>query len=65
MQGLGSYRGISDLIAIKNGRVLFIECKAPEGQLSKYQKRFKRNIEASGGIYIVARGYEDIEEVIR
>ena len=64
MQGLGSYRGISDLIACKNGQVLFIECKAPGGQLSQYQKRFKESIEAAGCIYIVAWGYEDIEEVI-
>jgi len=27
MQGLGAYRGIPDIIAIKNNRVLFLEIK--------------------------------------
>jgi len=64
MQGLGSYPGISDLIACKNGRVLFVECKAPRGRLSTYQRRFKESIEASGCEYIEARGYEDVEAVV-
>jgi len=60
-QGIGSYRGISDFIACKNGRVLFVECKAPKGKLSTYQRRFKESIETSGCEYIEARGYEDLE----
>jgi len=64
-QGGMSFKGISDLIAIKNGKVLFIECKSPKGQLRLDQKKFKESIEASGGIYVVARGYEDVEEVIK
>lgn len=63
-QHLGSYKGISDFIACKKGQVLFIECKAPKGYLSKEQRRFKESIEASGCTYIVARGYEDVEKVI-
>ena len=41
LQQLGSYPGISDIIAIKNGRVLFIEVKSAKGVLSPAQKRFK------------------------
>ena len=64
-QTLGSYRGVPDIIAIKLGTVLFIECKAKTGKLSAYQKEFQRNIELSGGYYIVARGCEDIEKFLR
>ena len=64
MQGLGSYPGISDLIACKNGRVLFIECKAPGGVLSNYQRRFMQSVVESGCEYIIARGYEDVEVVV-
>jgi len=65
MQGLGSYRGISDIIAIKNGGVLFIEVKAPGGSLSHHQRRFAKNIKASGGHYILAFSYEDIEDYLK
>ena len=59
-QGMGSFRGICDRIAIKKGKVLFIECKSQKGELSPYQKRFKQYIEMHGGIYVEARSYEDV-----
>jgi Holliday junction resolvase len=60
-QSLGSYKGISDLIAIKNGRTIFVEIKTPKGRLSKQQEAFCEAIERHGGQYIVARGVEDLE----
>jgi len=60
-QGLGSYKGIPDLIAVKDGVVLFIEVKAPNGKLTPDQKKFKKDLEEHGGKYIVARDYRDIE----
>ena len=60
LQGLGAYKGICDRIAIKDGKVLFIEVKGPKGRLSNHQEEFKKNIEAAGGIYITAKSYEDI-----
>lgn len=59
-QGLGAHKGITDLIAIKNGVTVWIECKTASGKLSEHQKRFQEQITASGGIYIIARGVEDI-----
>lgn len=64
MQGLGAYRGIPDRIAIKGGRVLFIEIKSPTGKLSDDQKRFKKTVELQGGHYIVARSCDDIEKYL-
>jgi hypothetical protein len=59
--GLGAYPGAPDMIAIKAGRVVFIEVKTPTGKLSPHQQAFKENIGDRGGNYIVARGIEDLE----
>lgn len=59
-QSLGSMKGICDLTAIKNGVTIYIEAKAPKGKLSKWQEEYMRNITEHGGIFIVARSYEDI-----
>lgn len=65
-QSFGSHKGISDLIAVKNGQVLFIECKSQRknAKQSKEQKEFQRQIEEHGGVYKVIRGIEDLEEVV-
>jgi Holliday junction resolvase len=62
VQGLGAYKGIPDLIAVKNGRVLFIELKTPRGRQSDHQKKFQADLEAAGGEYILCRGAEDLQE---
>ncbi len=63
MQGALAYRGISDLIAIKQGRVLFVELKTAHGVLSDYQKKFQEDITTHGGEYLVIRSVEDLETV--
>ncbi len=62
LQGLGSYRGISDLIAVRDGRVLFIELKTARGRQSDHQKKFQADLEHAGGEYILCRGVEDLQE---
>lgn len=64
LQGLGAYPGIPDRIAIKNSIVLFIECKSEKGKLSEKQQVMMRDIYEHGGNYIIARGYEDIENYL-
>ena len=66
----GSYipaqmKGIPDLTAIKDGRVLMVEVKTPKGKLSEHQVKFQERYEEAGGIYIVARGYEDIKDSLK
>ena len=58
--GVGVYRGITDLIAAKDGRVLFIELKTPRGRQSDYQRKFQANLEAAGGEYVLCRGVDDL-----
>ncbi len=63
-QGLGSYKGISDLIAMRDGKVIFIEVKTPTGKQSEYQKQFERICKAHGCRYIIARSTADIAELL-
>lgn len=58
--GMGSYKGASDRIAVKDGRVLFIEIKKPGGKQSENQKIFQANLENVGGEYILVKCLEDL-----
>ncbi len=62
LQGLGSYRGISDLIAVRDGRVIFIELKTARGRQSEHQKKFQADLEAAGGEYVLCRGVDELRE---
>ena len=59
-QGMGSYLGLSDLSAIKDGRTIYIEVKTPTGRQSEYQKQFQKDVEAHGAVYILARSVQDV-----
>ena len=65
LQSLGSYRGLADLTAVKNGVVVFIEVKTSRGTLSQYQRQFQQDLTRAGGHYIVARNIDDVEEAIK
>ena len=64
-QSLGSYKGVSDLVAIKAGRVLFIEVKTSTGRLGVHQQAFRDELTRHGGTYIVARSIEDVEQALK
>ena len=55
----GVLSGASDLIALKNGEITFIEVKTPCGRLSETQKIFKDKIEKEGHEYLVWRSLQD------
>lgn len=58
--GLGQAPGIADFLGIHRGRPVAIETKAGKNRLSQAQREFKKAWEAAGGIYIEARGPEDV-----
>lgn len=63
-QGLGCYRGISDLTAMKDGRIVWIEVKAPKGKQSYEQWEFQQKVVQYGKCeYLIARSVEDVREV--
>lgn len=58
-------RGIQDAIAIKAGRVLFIEFKSATGIQSDHQKKFECAIKRHGGEYYVISSLECLGRVTR
>lgn len=57
--------GVSDLIAVKGGRTLFLEVKTAKGKLRDNQVEFGSNIRAQGEEYYVVRSIEDVEQIIK
>lgn len=53
-------KGAPDIVAVKDGRYIGIECKAPRGRQSVHQRAFQEALEAAGGRYILARKPEDV-----
>ncbi len=56
--------GEPDMIACCDGRYIAIEVKTPTGVQSDWQKLRQSQIEGAGGIYVLARGVDDVMEVI-
>jgi hypothetical protein len=53
--------GSGDIVGCtKTGRYFEVECKSDIGRQSKEQERHQAKVEASGGIYILARSTDDL-----
>lgn len=55
-------KGVSDIIAIYNGKPVAIEVKSKTGRLTDDQKEFQYDFCQAGGVAFVARSVEDVEE---
>lgn len=55
----GSRKGTSDISAIYQGKTLKIEVKIGLDRLSEHQKRYAADVDAAGGLYFVARNFEE------
>jgi len=64
LQGLGSFDGIPDRIAIKNGRTIYIECKSPTGTQRPAQIEFERNINYQKGEYLLIDNLDELIKII-
>jgi hypothetical protein len=64
-QGPFSYKGVTDLTAIRGGEVWWVEVKRPGEQLRPDQARFKELMEEYGGNWLLAEGIEDVEFLCR
>jgi len=56
--------GITDIIAVFPNRVLFVECKAPGGKVSEYQREFIACMRALGHDAFVAESWDDCERML-
>lgn len=61
----GVMPGLSDLIAVAEGKILFIEMKAPQGRQSRYQREFQVKVEKLGFQYRICRSVADFEETVK
>jgi Holliday junction resolvase len=53
-------RGLADLTAIREGRVVMIECKVAKGKQSPSQAQFEANWKGKGGEYILVRSLDEV-----
>ena len=58
-------KGFSDSVAIKGGRVVFIEFKTAKGKQRPEQVEFQRDVEAHGGEYRIVRCLDDIVDLFK
>ena len=61
-QGLGSQKGVSDIVGIYKGKFFAIEVKTKKGKLNVHQENFLEAVVMNGGIGFVARSGEDVFE---
>ncbi|MDR0497685.1 MAG: hypothetical protein LBH42_08735 [Treponema sp.] len=55
--------GVADIIGLTvDGRPLAVECKSCKGKQSKNQELFEKNWIYRHGVYVLARGIEDLEK---
>jgi len=54
-------KGMSDLVAVVNGLAVFTEIKYGRDFQNASQKQVQKEVEQSGGIYLIARTYADFE----
>jgi hypothetical protein len=63
LQGVGCFRGLSDLTAFKGGRTVWIEIKTPDGKQSREQWEFEQRVLDNGGEYVIARCVDDVRKL--
>src|SRR5690606_17493843 len=57
----GQNKGAADVACIINGRFCAVEVKMKDKQ-SEAQRRYQEEVEASGGIYVIVRTFEDFHK---
>jgi hypothetical protein len=57
--GMGVHAGFADLMVLCEGRVLFLELKAPKGRLRPVQEEFRDAVLAQGFGWALVRSLDD------
>ena len=57
--GMGVHAGFADLMVMCDGRVLFLELKAPKGRLRRDQEAFRDAVLAQGFGWALVRSLDD------
>lgn len=57
------FPGSADIIGLTpTGRFLAVECKSATGKQSDKQRKFEEKIKANGGVYLLVRSVEELEQ---
>lgn len=64
LKATGATAGVSDLIVMLPGKILFIELKTEKGIQSDAQKEFEQRITALGYEYKIIRTIEEFKKII-
>lgn len=59
MKGLGARAGVSDILALHDGKFYALELKADGGRASEHQLEFIADVEAAGGFTCIAEGLDE------
>lgn len=59
MKGLGVRAGVSDILALHDGKFFALELKAPGGRATEAQLSFIADVERAGGFTAVAEGIDE------
>ena len=62
--GAGSKIGDPDMVICYKGKYIGVEGKTYEGAQSEWQKLRMTQIRAAGGMYILARTVQDVEDIL-
>ena len=63
-KAMGLKSGVSDVIVLLEGKVLFVEFKTEKGAQSDNQKRFQEDVQALGFEYHICRSLEGFQELV-
>ena len=58
-------KGTSDIKMVMNGRAFAVEVKIGKDRQSEVQKMYQKKYEATGGIYLIARTFDDFLNQIK
>ena len=57
-------KGMADILASFDNKFFWIEVKTPVGRLSPEQIAFRKEVEAEGHFYMIARTADDVRNVL-
>lgn len=56
-------KGVADILAVKDGRAIFLEVKSDKGRMSPDQHEFSRRVIIAGADYHVVRSIDDVQKI--
>lgn len=63
-KAMGVVKGVSDLVLVLPGKVVFIELKTDTGRQSTEQADFQGKCQARGHQYVIIRSFREFQEFI-